>query len=269
MAASKASQAQLTSWAGTHIDVSKLAVESMTLTESVDVFESTPLGQAYQNKTLGLGSATASINARWPATPAVGNAGQIVFTGGDYYNDAAGDDAVIGIVSYTLNMNWPSLESTSTEDATNSWKSFTPGDLEWNGTIELRLDDTEELVVSQLAGATALAAVFTLTSSHTFTGNIFINGQTQGAGLGQLNTQTFNFNGTGTLTAAGTDNFIAAGAVPDGDDLAAGSLAGLFASGRTFSGNAFPTSVALTVPRSGLITVGVNAQFTGAITKDA
>lgn len=266
MAASKGHQASLTSWAGTHIDVSKLAVESMSISESAEFFDTTQLGVAYRTAAPGLRSATASINARWPSAPVTGDAGSIVLTDESYYNDQAGDDAMIGVVSYTLNMNWPSLEDTSF-DTSSGWKSFCPGELSWGGTIELRLDDTEPLVNTIGAGGASLTAVFTLSASHTFAGEIWITGQDQSASINSLNTQSFTFEGTGELTAAGTDNFIAAGGVPDGDDLAAGTLAGAYASGRTFSGSAFPTSVSLVVPKSGLITVNTSAQFTGALTK--
>lgn len=267
MSATKGDQAALTSWAGTHIRVAKYSPLSLQVNETADVFDTTTLGQAYRSMIPGLRSATASINGRLTQNPTVGNAGQIVLTDESYYNDDAGDDAVIGFVGYTLNFNWNVLEVTSSEDASSTWKTFCPGELSWGGTIDLRLDDTEALVNAQGAGGSSLTAVFTLLSGHTFSGEIFVTGQNQGASVGAVNTQQFTFEGTGVCTAAGDDGLFAAGAVPDGDALAAGSLVATFASGRTVTGDAFPSAVSISVPRSGLIEASVTAQYTGALTK--
>jgi hypothetical protein len=262
MTATIGRQAAFTSWTSSELLTANMSCESMSVFESSDEFPTTPLGLGYDTYVPGLPQATASMLFRWPASgPLVGSAASALVTTGAFYED--GNDLIIGVESYTLDLAWPALETTSHSDSTAA-RTFLPSSMSFSGTISLRLDDTEALVNAQNASSSPLTMRFNLDSTRYFTGNVYMVGVDSSATIGQTSSQSFRFRGTGQLTAFGSGNIYAATTigVPTVREMVA-----TFASGRTITGDAFPSSVSITAGRNTLIGINVTAQYTGALAK--
>jgi hypothetical protein len=262
MTATIGRQAAFTSWVNSELLVANLCAESAEVLESSEQRETTNLGDTSRGFTLGIPSATANLSFRWPkATPITGSAGIVKVNTGSFYEDS--NDLIIGMVGYTLNLQWGALETTSHSDASLA-KTYLPGILQWSGTIDLRLDDAKALENAQSVVDSPLGMEFRLDGTRTFTGSAWIGSVSHGATINATNTQTFGFSGTGALTAVGTGNIFAAGAIPF---PTAQSMVLTYAPGRTVTGSAFPSEVSIRVARDELIAVDVTAQYTGALTK--
>ena len=262
MTASVGHQASLTSWASSELLVANLTATSISITDSAAIGDATGLGQSGASFATLLRSATGSFSARWKGggTPKTGAAGALAFDP-TYYGVSDGDPP-IGFTDFSLNLSWGALEISSSTDATFD-TTFRAGILSWSGSINLRLDDTEPLTQSQISGNAVIEATFNLDATHTFVGNIWITGTSKTASINTTSAQSFSFQGTGALTAAGANNLFAAGAIPI---VTPRVLVATYATGRTVSASAFPSSVSITVPRNEMINVDVGVQYTGALT---
>lgn len=262
MAGTIGRQAAVTSWTGSPLVITKLTAVSANFNDTTGSQAATGLDSTTATFVPFLRSATATIDAFWKAntTPISGSAAAVKLN--PTYYSVANDDPVIGLTDYTLNMAWAPLEISSGSDPTFE-ATFLPDVLVWGGSLNLRLDDTEPLTQAQLAGNTAIAAAFVMDGSHSYTGSIWITGTAKGASVGSTSTQSFTYQGTGALTAVGTHNFYAGGEVgiPEAEPLVL-----TYATGRTVTGDAFPSAVNMTVSRNAIIRVGITAQYTGAVT---
>ena len=262
MTATIGRQAATPTWTSSALVLTKLTAVSANFNDTTGSEAATGLGATYASFVPLLRSATATIDALWKANsaPIAGTAAAVNLTP-DYYSSGTGQP-VIGLTDYSLNMAWAPLEISSGSDATFD-ASFLPDALVWGGSLNLRLDDTEPLTKAQLAGDTAIDAAFVMDGSHSYTGNIWITGTAKGSTVGATNTQSFTYQGTGPLTSVGTHNFFAAGALntpPTAEELVL-----TYATGRTVTGDAFPSAVNMTVSRNAIIRVGITAQYTGAV----
>lgn len=256
------------SWASSPFLIARVSPNEASIDDAADAIESTGLGVTVATQTQGLRAWTASLNGRFPASaPDTGYNGFLQWTSGNYYDDGATPGNIIGMTAWELALAWGVIESTSKSAATAiSWRTFIPGLLSWRATVDLRVDDTEALVIPHGPADSGLAASFDLDGTNKFTGTVKVVGTPIRVAAGVANTLRFTLQGTGALTAVGAGNIFAAAAVPGGPDLTLATLRVTAASGRYKEGSAFPTGVTVRCPIDGLKEVAVTAQGSGALT---
>lgn len=258
--------AELTSWATTgNYLIASGSAPTISVSEVTEDFDATGLADSAGVRAIGLKSATGQFTQRWTASaPQTGYTAYLAWDSDTFYDDGSGN--VVGFVGFNLSMSWASLETTAKNAATAlEWRTFAPGLLSWEATVDLRLDDTEALLSNLDASDSSLSAIFSLDGTRNYTGEVYVIGQDHAApGPSQTNTQRWRLGGTGALTAAGSTNFFAAAAVPSPPTPQ--TLTMTFASGRTKAGSAFLTSCSINAPTNGLIESSVGVQFTGAVT---
>lgn len=224
--------------------------------------ETTVFGSSTGTSIGSLRSATGLITSRISAA-ATGAGGDVTWASSLAY--------AIRVQQWALTISARVHDVTEMDDSSEpEWRSFVPGLVNWSGTYEGMLDDTTAITQPTIASDTTSAANITLTvdGSNSFVGSGFIGQISAAVDPTTLNSVTHNFVGAGELTKNGT-TFIAAGTVGSlsGEvGFSTGALTLQAFSGKTFVGNAFPTSITVTVPYQDIITVETAFTFTGAVT---
>lgn len=250
------------SWASNTLLVSSGAE---VLVSSVDIDGSpqvtTALGAGTQTSTGTLRSGTVTLTSRIDAAE-IGNEGGLSWASSAYYG--------ANITQWTLTVATTVTETTvQNTGSAPTWRSFAPGLVVWSG----RYDAFPDTSVNQTAPSSAVDTtperqlVLTLRDSNTFTGNAIVSRHSMNLNP-QNSTVTYNFDGAGDLVKAGS-TFLPAGTLgTTGSDVgfATGSLVVTYASGQTFTGNAFPESVTITCGLDQVLTVQTRARFTGEVT---
>lgn len=190
----------------------------------------------------------------------LGNTGSVTFSGG----------YVANVRSYRLNLNWDVLDSTSMSGSTVANRSFiNAGILKWGGEYVARVDDTTALV---LPGASA--ATLTLKVAEDGANDVQLSGSATATRLGavvrigQLAEANYSFVGSGDLTSQKGSSTYATFLFADGPVgvPATGSLVLRSHTGRTYTGNAFMSSMTIDVAVDGMIGIEIGFQGTGALT---
>lgn len=242
-----------------HLFNSGVGAFGATMTESTPSYDSTiwattPPGS--MSKITGMLNRTIAIQAKFPlASPATGKCGLVTFANG-YVLHANG---------FSVNLNAAAYDATEFDAGTCPTSlSYVPGEISGSGSWEGGVSDTTTTGDAGDAGA----ASFRLTpdtADNTIAGNIVVTnvnvGGAIGGGLNRI-TQAFDFNGD--VTIAGTNPPLPTGAIgiPDVTELVwrvAGS--------KTFTVNAFWTSLSFQVSQNALIGVSGTLQCTGDMTK--
>jgi len=251
-----------TTWASSEFLLAKIADIGGSYNETTDMHDVTSRSAStFATNTVGLSSATANISGRFPATaPLTGYAGNVTMAG--KYGDI--NDNAVNLVGFSIDFNWPSIETTSKIAGESIfWRTFKPSVYTATGVVRVLVDETEPLISAVKAGDSVVAAVLDMDGTNTFAGNIHIHGIGMSMQVGQANTLEFPFTFIGAVTAVGSGNFFAAGAVPL---VTPQTLVVSAASGRQYSGSAFPTRVGVNLNIGSPIEVSVDAQFTGVVT---
>lgn len=259
----------VTSWTGTVNTALLAAIKSHSARITIDggTGDRTPF--APTNSTAqyggGLRSWSGTITARLGSTPLVGYNGLVTFSSGD----------VLHVQKWNMAIAAGELDATALgSTATNAgWKSFRPGHLNWSGGYEGLVDSGTATVLPFSPDTAPASATFQLLTSNTLAGTILYSQQGIEIPVGDLNRKSYSFVGSSTLTAAGSANLFAAGTVPTPewdtsgtDGVADTSLVLAAASGRTFTGAAFWTSINVAVDPKAYTVVTVNFRGSGALT---
>jgi hypothetical protein len=260
----------VTSWAGnnnTNLIDNASAPPEFTLAVNSDSFPTTAFGSVTaEDFANGLYSWTASIASRLEPFSA-GGGGLVTYADG--YTD--------NVKAWSMTMNWAALESTVFDSAGTSTiesKSFTPGLLNWSGTYTAILDDTTALSLPEpgTRGTATFKIVEDGANDQTLAGTVITTSVSAPVRVGRLSEVSIGYQGAGALTAAGTggstwaNNFFDYWIANNSGVLqipATGELVLTAHSGRTYTGDAFPSSIALNVAVGQPVTVNITAQGSG------
>lgn len=231
---------------------------------------------AVRNRAM-LKSWQATVNMRYPrATRQMGNNGTLTWASGGYS---------AYVLDYSLNVQAAALDYTSMSQSDKTFKYFRPSLLVgFSGTFNASFDAAVTLPGTE-SPATAPSSYAALTlklledgaSDPALAGNAFISqiGHTMNMGTAELQRLAFSFMGDGALTATAGSTLPClwpAGTIGqptwdiNGDGTPDQTIVVTAASGRTFTGTCFWTSVSVNVPMNGLIDVTVGLQGTGPYT---
>lgn len=261
----------VTSWAGTANTVLIGAIGEHTCNISVDggTADRTQYVASLSSMAYGPGlrSWNGSIKGRYigAGTAQVGYLGAVTYASGYTYHV---QDWSAGIKAKSLDITAYDASATAA-----GWRQFRPGLLSIDGRYNALVDSANAIVMPTAPGTASAAATFTLTTGVTLAGNILPSQIGVVIPVGDLNKVAYSWVMDGALTAAGSNNIFAAGAVglPDWD--ASGTdgvpdttLVVQAASGRTYTGAAFWTSINIDHKPGSYIDVTVNFQGSGALT---
>lgn len=184
---------------------------------------------------------------------------------------------VSGSSSYVTNTrNWrlsiaatPVEKSTAMNGTPPTWQTWLPNLISWSGTYEAMLDTSTSLTLPSITADTlTFKMVENASNDHTLSGSALVSQLGAPIQVGQLAVATYSFRGTGAITAAGTSGsgvgnpIFAAGAVAG---PASGELVLTSSSGKTYTGDAFWTSVDINCVVDEVIDITINFQGTGAL----
>lgn len=259
MAVTAVTTGLVTSWAGTQntaLIQSASGPYEFTLNMEAPTEDVTPFngsGVTFTSNIPNIRSWSGSITTRF-TTALIGSSGLVTFGSGYTANTRA----------WTLDLTNDAKDTTVFNGSGVTYRTFVPGLLSWGGTYETYVDNTTALV---FPGASAASATFKLVedgaTDRTLAGNIIASSVPVTVQVGELPTATFTYVGSGTLTAAGSANFFPSGAIVAPET---GSLVLQSYTSRTYTGDAFFTSVSISCAVDGVITATINFQGTGALT---
>ena len=121
-------------------------------------------------------------------------------------SDAAGavpliSDATHNIFSWKLDYTADALETT--DFSTTGWRSFVAGLRQWAGSAEAYIDGTNQIPVSDVGGSANLWLYYhvsdTILTHEIYKGTAIITGIHPSVGVEGIQSQTIDFQGTGTL----------------------------------------------------------------------
>lgn len=165
--------------------------------------------------------------------------------------------------SYTIDVEGSEFQGTAFGASNQAWF---PGGFKWGGSFSGFLDDTTALVAPQNASEPA-TGTFKIdertTTDATLSGSIFTTRAQAGISPSALNTVSYNFRGSGALTASTPTtgvNVFPTGALAV---AAPASLVITASTGRTFTGSAFWTRISLTVGVGQSVRMRVRARCAG------
>lgn len=244
----------ITSWAGTFHGalLTGQRPQSATLTYNAPSLDTTGFADLGVSTAIpGLTDWTVSWTAQL-ATPAHAAMGLVTFSGGYVSN----------LNAFTVNMHQSELPVTAFQATANA---FIPGTVEWDGTFSGYADGTTVVVAP---GAAAAAAVFRyqdLATDAELAGNIFATQLGVTSAPNQAVSVSYSFKGTAGLTSTGTAKATNSLAVTAASSLVFTSSDYDGSHARTFTGNAFWTSINITAGVHQQTVVNVTARGTGAL----
>ncbi len=179
-----------------------------------------------------------------------------------------------------IGFEWPEEDITSFTGATGNYRKFMPGGIgSWGGSFKTLAVDDVNYGTAGLptdSGSSGSAATFKLyeagATDPALSGNIIITNVSHSINMQNKQVITNTFKGSGDLTQAGIGIFATSGTISrpnwttgigGTDDV---SIIVQYASGRTFTGYAFWTSVRLQSQPNGLIRASGTLRFSGDIT---
>ena len=166
-------------------------------------------------------------------------------------------------LSVTVNA---AVEQFYTSSSSSRWMEALPSTLSWSGSYVALVDD-DDPIIAVGADATPAAMTFTISSSNTLAGSVVSTSIVSDIPVGRLHRVTVQVQGDGTLTAAGTGNIFAAGAIAP---MAAATLTiKAHEVGTTdvqYSGSAFWNQLTVNAATAGHIKSSIGFQGSGALT---
>lgn len=269
-------EGSVTSWAGTAnaLLLSKSSQYEATLNVDGGITDRTEFaaGSTVPFKSFGVGlrSWSGSIRARilLGGLPPSGYLGAITYASG-YTLFPQGWDMTIACAP-------TDITGLGTAATVAGWKQSRPTQIEWSGSYNTLVGNTTALTAAlpPAPNTAAAAATFTLSSTAptNFSGTIHHGPTGLHIPVADKNTLNFGFQGSSTLTAAGLENVIAAGAVAvptwdtTGDGIADCDLVFTTSTGRTVTGPAFWTALKFTVTPAEYLLFDIDFQGAGALT---
>jgi len=227
-----------------------------TLNLASDVYDATQFAASLESTTHVQGLKAWSMDFAARFQQKAGLEGSVTF----------GSGYVVGCRQYSLSIVAPEFDTTAF--GASAWKTWTSGTYSWSGTFEVDIDSSTSLSDLTAPGGTGASATFKFgdetTDDDTAAGNI-ITTQLQGSvPVGDLNRATYSFQGSGNLTFAGDNSLITAGTL--GIPAANTATTLTAASGKTFAGSTFWTSIGINCGIGSLIDVTGTLRGTGALT---
>lgn len=202
-----------------------------------------------------------SLTCRAPNTPASGYTGLVTWS--TYSTN---------IREWGLDLAWAEKQVTAFNGTGVSAHDYIPLEASWRGTFAGYLDGTTNVTLPTVPGATYASLALKLleaTTDDTLTGTAAATQISADVGIGTGGDFAYSFEGSGDLVAAGTNYGVASSGIFSSGSLitpTAGSLVLTAISGRTFTGNAFPTGVSWRVGVAAGIEATINFRGTGALT---
>ncbi len=208
---------------------------------------------------------TGSITCRSPATPQTGYSGSVAWATGTF-------DYATGIREWNLDLTCDEKLVTVFNGTGVVAHAYIPLAWSWRGGFTGYHDDTTppdlpDIPTNTLSTLTLMAVNTTV--DDTLSGTAVVTQLGVDVGVDGTGDVAYSFEGTGGLTAAGTDFGIASTGIWSSGSLVtptAGSLVLTAASGRTYTGNAFPTGVSFRVGVDSGIETTIAFRGTGALT---
>lgn len=208
-----------------------------------------------------------SITCRAPKTPASGYSGSVAWSSGNYATN---------VREWTLEASCGEKDVTAFDGSGILAKAFLPLLWSWRGTFAGYIDGTTALALPTAPGATLATLTLKLLDNGVGTDDTLVGTAATENLTGNVGTETggefsYGFTGSGTLTADG-DNYGAnsSGVFDDSTGAlitpSAGSLVLTAASGRTYTGNAFPTRLSWRVGVASGSECTIDFRGTGALT---
>jgi hypothetical protein len=251
MAAVTGINGAVTSWANnTHLISTGSKPFSFNLTMEGDNLDSTSFSSA------GVGEAIKGLTGwyvemeGWTVLPCEGSAGLVTFTAG-----------------YTTLLDSWELEVQGTEYASTAFgdtvRKHVPGGFKWGGSFAGKMDDTTAAAAISNASEPATGTFKYQergATDNALSGSIFTYGAQFGVTPNALNSASYQFQGSGALTQSNPAT--GEGIIPDGALAVAtpGSLVLTASSGRTFTGSAFWTRIAVSCRVGELVRVRLRAR---------
>ena len=263
----------LTSWSGTFYSnlVSKMTAMQASLRVSSPPQNVTPLGAAYDSYIPSIGTWEGTISGRGFATPRLGNAGLIAFSGG-------GGGYALHVDSIAVRITAGVVPITGMASTGPTWERFRPTQSTWAATVRCKVDSATALVLPDLASATGTASLSTVTMTYgktsdaTLAGTAAIVSVSPTIQVGAASMVELALQGTGTLTPAGAGSILGSTAfgVPEWDQASglpdttqSPSLLVTMASGKTFTGCGFWKSIDLSWDVRSPVALSIGVQGTG------
>jgi hypothetical protein len=216
-------------------------------------------GDTFETKVAGVYDWTASIDLVYPTAPELGSKGLVTYAAG----------YTTSVLDFSISISWPETVLSLLSGNTSSRVAY-PGYPSWSGSYNALLDDTVIPAVGSTAadapGSGGNAATFRLrddTTDDTLAGNIVLTSATPTATSGDLQRVAFAFDGAGQLTAAGSSNLFAAGAIGKSSTT---EVVFLQDASETYTGDAFMTGVTINVVPDQVMTAQVTLRGSGALT---
>lgn len=200
-----------------------------------------------------IGSWTGTINMRFPNPTAKTGAGGLVTFSNGY--------AVL-VDQWSMNIAVAALDATSFASTPPTWRSFIPGLISASGSYAGGVDSSTALTMGASGSATFRLSDESGTD-NTLAASIFYTGINPSIPVGGRNAVAHNYQVSGAITAAGDTPLFPSGALgtPDTTEIVVTA-----ASGRTYTGFCFLTSLAASVAIGSAIDITVGIQGTGALT---
>ena len=231
-------------------------------------------GVSSMSQKAGLGEWSVTLTGLYPkATRKLGNGGLVTYAAGE----------VLHVKGWNLNIETQELDITEQASSPVLWKAYRPGIIKWGGDFEGHVDSGTNVAGVTLAGTAASAMTLKVTeegaTDSSLSGSAFIHALDVGIQVGSTtpNTKKYAFTGSGDLThtfptglgltSTSSPAVIAPSSWDaDSDGVADRSLVFQADSGRTFTGNAFWKSIAISNQLNDLIKIVVGIRGSGALT---
>jgi hypothetical protein len=263
MAAIIGDTGSVVSWANNTALISGgVAPSAFTLQMSANPLDATVFGSSLVGRSSKAGLTEVSGTIQGKTSPTILGSTGLVTASGAY---------TANVKSWTMELNAPPFETTAMTGAAQTFKSFIPGLISGTGSWTANVDHSTALVLPNTVVATA---TFKLVENSTGTDGtlscaIVTTDVSFGTTVGELVEVTVGFSINGTITSAGTSAtgipapLFAPGTItaPPIDELQLRS-----ATNRTYTGDAFWSSIRINVPVNDLVTYDIGFQGTSTWT---
>lgn len=248
--------------------VSKLTENSISLAVQAPPEDISSITDDYRKVLPALASWSGQMEAYAFSTPRLGNVGLATFSAGGYVAHA---------YKWSLTIDTPTVHDITPFG--EAWRKMRPDRIAWRGTLSCRHDNSTMPVLPALATTTSTAVSLpTLTlkygldaTANEFSGAASLSQLDVRRGQGGVVEVDYAFEGSSTLSSAGSNPLFATGAIGtflwDQNGSTTNTLLTVNAlSGKDYTGSAFLRSLTLTCEVSKPVTVSASIQGTGALT---
>jgi len=268
MAAIIGDTGSVVSWANnTGLVTGGVAPSAFTLQMSANPLDATVFGSSLIGRSSRAGLTEVSGTIQGKTSPTILGSTGLVTASGAYTTN---------VKSWTMELNAPPFESTAMTGAAQTFKSFVPGLISATGSWTANVDHATALVLPNTVVATAVfKLVENSANDHTLSCNIVTTDVSFGATVGELVEVTVGFSVNGSITAAGTSASgipapLFADAITSSAGVvqppATGALVLRSATSRTYTVDAFWSSIRINVPVNDLVTYDIGFQGTSTLT---